>query len=286
MKPLDYHFTDRHPSNGMNYYRLKQFDFNGEANLEINYCASQANSSNGNGLRQVGHPSFKAKEIGVTGGFTGSGYSPQPIAGTTPIPDPYAALSEPPLDSCHSMSGQMLQQTTATLTPGTYCGGLWIKAQSVITLSPGNYIMKDGPLTIDSNATVSGDEVMLAFLGETSTMYLIGGATLAVTSPTSGTYKNIQFFGDRKVHGKKQESLWFTVIGNSKLTYDGVLYAPSFHVWWAGGSLIEGKSPSYIAVAKKLWFQDHTQVRLYQTNSRNLNVEASAPLEYGTTLFR
>ena len=54
----------------------------------------------------------------------------------------------------------------------------------------------------------------------------------------------------------------------------------------SGGSIIKGKSPSYMAVAKKLWFQDHTQVRFTQTNTRGLTVEASAQLQYGASLFR
>ena len=133
-------------------------DFNGQASLTVDNCATQANSTDGEGLHQVGHPSMSAKEIGVTGGFTGSAYAPAPITGTTPLPDPYASLTEPPSGPCHSMSGAKLQQQTLTLTPGTYCGGLDIKAGSIITLDPGIYIFQDGPLNIDSQSTVQGSE--------------------------------------------------------------------------------------------------------------------------------
>ena len=155
-------------------------------------------------------------------------------------------------------------------------------------LSPGIYIFKNGPLAINSQASVSGTEVMLAFLGKTSTLYMVGGATLNVTSPTTGTYANIQFFGDRNSyagHNGKAENLWFTVIGDSSLSYDGTLYAPTFHVWWAGGSLIQGKSPNYIAIAKKLWFQDHTNVQLSYENTRHLNVPQAVGIQFGATLF-
>ena len=80
-------------------------------------------------------------------------------------------------------------------------------------------------------------------------------------------------------------SLWFTVIGNSTLSYDGTIYAPSFHLWFAGGSVVTGKSPSYIAVAKKLWFQDNTVVNFSQENSRDLDIEAAAILEHSAWLI-
>ncbi len=129
-------------------------------------------------------------------------------------------------------------------------------------------------------------------MAPTSTLYLYSGSSLDVTSPTSGTLKNIQFFGDRTAYpspssnGANGPNLGFTVIGDSRLIYDGALYVPSFHVWFAGGSIVEGKSPSYLAIVKKLWFQDNTNVHLTQMNSRGINVEASVKLEYGAALFK
>jgi hypothetical protein len=267
-------------------------DLNGKAVLQVDNCATQANSSNGQGMRQVGTSNMKAKQIGVTGGYAGENYNPPPIAGTVPVVDPYASLPNPTIGACHPMSGAKLIQKTLTLTPGTYCGGLDIKASSVITLAPGIYIFRNGPLTVDAQSTVVGTEVMLSFMGPTSTLYLYSGSTLDVTSPTSGAYKNIQFFGDRTAYpgpgsnGANGPNLWFTVIGDSRLTYDGALYTPAFHVWFAGGSIVEGKSPSYLAIAKKLWFQDNTSVHLAQVNSRGINVEASVQLEYGAALYK
>jgi hypothetical protein len=259
-------------------------DFNGQASLELKNCASMANSSDGSGMRQVGQPSMKAKAIGVNGGFSGSAYEPEPQTGVNPIKDPLASLPEPPTGACMPMSGAKLTNDSATLDPGTYCGGLTI-LNSTVTLNPGIYIMKDGALDIQAGSVVQGREVMLAFFGEGATMYLIGDAKLTVTSPTSGNYENIQFFGDRNVYGRKQENLWFTVIGGSELKYDGVIYLPSFHLWFAGHSVIEGKSPNYTAIAKKLWFQDNTVVKMEQKNERGLSVEASKSIGSGSRLI-
>jgi hypothetical protein len=276
---------------GLDPAEAATMDFNGQASVDVKNCATQTNSKDGTGMHQVGQPNMKAMEIGVTGGYAGSNYSPKPIAGTQPIADPLAALPEPAVGACHPRSGDKLQQETVTLTPGTYCGGLTIMSQSVVTLMPGIYVMKDGPLLIQSGGTVRGDEVMIAFLGPSSVLYLYGDASLTVTSPTSGTYKNIQFFGDRKTYagpgsnGANGENLWFSIIGDSRLSYDGVLYAPTFDVWFAGGSVVDGKSANYLAIAKKLWFQDKTIVSFEQVNRRGLSVEASVPLQYGARLL-
>lgn len=261
-------------------------DFNGRAEVQLEQCASMANSASGAGMRQVGQPSMKAADIGVTGGYTGAAYEPEPTTGVTPHRDPLASLPAPVTGACHAMSGARLTQEVLELGPGTYCGGLNIQAGSKITLQPGVHIFKDGPLTIQAGASVTGSEVMLAFLGETSTYYMYGDAQATFTSPTSGTYKNIQFFGDRAVYGRKQENLWFTVIGQSVLKYDGVLYVPSFHVWLAGGSDVQATSPSYAAIAKKFWFQDHTRVRISYENPRGLDVEGAVRLGSSAKLIR
>ena len=270
---------------GLDPAEEQTISLNGNADVQLDECAAMANSSSGSGIKQVGGGRMQAEAIGVTGGVSGSNFSPKPITGAAPIPDPYASLPEPTIGTTCEPSPKF-QQTTVTLRPGTYCGGLDIKPNSVVKLLPGEYIMKDGPLIIQAGSVVTGDQVMIAFLGEGATMYLMGGASLSLTSMTDGPYKNIQFFGDRNVYGKKQENLWMTVIGDSRLSYDGVLYAPSHHVWWTGGAVIEANSPNYTAVAKKLWFEGNAQVRISQRDTRGLGVEASAKLDNGAALFR
>lgn len=247
-------------------------DFNGHASLELKNCASMANSSSGVGMRQVGQSSMKAKEIGVSGGYDGSNFEPEPQVGLTVVPDPLASLPEPPVGLCDPRSGTRITNVTVTLQPGTYCGGIELQAGAIVTLDPGIYVMKDGPLYLRAGATVTGREVMIAFLGETATLYMYGNVTMTVTSPSSGPYANIQFFGDRNVYGKKMENLWFTVIGGAELTFDGVVYVPSFHIWLAGQSQITGSSPTYAAIAKKLWFQDSSTTVFEQRNDRGLDV--------------
>ena len=147
-------------------------DFNGQASLELTNCSSMANSSNGAGMRQVGGSGMKAKEIGVTGGYSGSNFEPEPQVGLEAIQDPLALLPPPSPGPCVALSGARITNDTVTLYPGTYCGGLQLQAGTIATLQPGIYIMKDGPLQIQAGAIASGNEVMIAFQGESSTLYL------------------------------------------------------------------------------------------------------------------
>ncbi len=159
------------------------------------------------------------------------------------------------------------------LDPGTYCDGIRIMANSTIIMNPGVYVMKDGPFRIDSNSTVQGDQVVIAFTGIDSTLYLGSGAIVNLTSPVSGPYMNIQFFQDKL----SSTDAWVTMMGNITLTFDGVMYFPTQDVWIGGGSIINAKSPSYIFVTEKMWFQDNSVIEVWQENSRGLDIPAPSP---------
>jgi hypothetical protein len=282
---------------GLDRSEAATIDLVGRADVQLDNCAAMANSSSGAGIHQVGGAAMRALDIGVNGGYHGQNFSPKPTPGVEPVPDPLRSLPEPVAGACHADSGARIKQQTRTLTPGTYCGGLQISSGATVTLTPGIYVFKDGSLTIQSQAVVTGREVMLAFRGPDGTIAIMAGGKLDVTSPISGVYENIQFFGDRQTYlnigngannppGQDSGHLWFTVIGDSTLRYDGVLYMPAHHVWWAGGSTVEATSPNYAAIAKKLWFQDSTQVRLAKENRRGVEDKGAVALMRGAVLFR
>lgn len=243
----------------------------GTARFVARNCAAQANSADGAGMKTYGNATATARKFGVKGGYSGTGFQPAPITGVQEIVDPYASVPIPASGPCVDIASK-LQHTPAVLVPGTYCGGIRIMANSQIIMMPGEYLMLDGPFRVDSNSTVTGSEVVIAFKGDDSTLYLGSGAIVDLTSPVSGTYQNIQFLQDKA----SSVDEWATIIGNVKLKFDGVMYFPTQDVWIAGGSTIEAKSPTYIFVAEKLWFQDNSIIDVWQENSRSLNIESPA----------
>jgi Putative Flp pilus-assembly TadE/G-like len=245
----------------------------GNAKFTAANCAAMTNSNDSEGMKQYGSAFGKATQFGVTGKASGTGWSPNPIGGVDRITDPFAGLPFPTPGTCVEGVDQKMQQATATLSPGTYCGGLTVKSGSYVKLSPGVYIMKDGPLRVDSNATVEGDEVMIAYFGADSTLYLNGGGKLTITSPRTGTYTNMQMMSDRSLASSKKNEEWFTMLGGSRLSFDGTIYLPEQQVWINGVShdaIVIGRSPGMIAVADVFWIQGNAVIDFKQENLRSI----------------
>ena len=74
---------------------------------------------------------------------------------------------------------------TATLTPGTYCGGLDI-AYGHLKMEPGVYHIKDGPLTVRRRGTLSGEGVTIILSGKAATFSILDEARLTLSAPTGG----------------------------------------------------------------------------------------------------
>lgn len=252
----------------------------GNAQINAQNCAVQANSTDGSGLKLYGsQSSATASEFGVGGNYSGDNWSPAPSTGVSEVTDPYANLPVPTPDTCMNV-GIKLQSSSFTLDPGTYCGGLNIKAGANVWLNPGIYIMKEGQFAVGSGSTVGGDNVMIAFVGADSYLMLMSGSTTKVTSPTTGTYKNIQFMSDRDVSQSKQQVEWTTILGGAKLDYDGVMYLPEQQIWASGTGgdiIIKANSPGLSIVADKVWAQGNVVYDITQENNRNLTDIVAAP---------
>jgi hypothetical protein len=261
----------------------------GNAQFNARNCSVQANSDHSAGMKQFGTASATANQFGVTGNFSGEGFHPEPFAGVEPVKDPYASLPVPTPGACVDVASKLLQDSF-TLNPGTYCGGLDIKAGANVKLNPGVYIIKDGQFSVNSGASVRGDEVMVALIGADSYLNLLSGADVKVTSPVDGTYKNIQFMSDRELDASKHEEEWTTILGGAKLEYDGVMYLPEQQIWVSGtahDTIVRGSSPTMIMVADKIWSQGNAIFELTKEDKRGIGVDGGeARFYYGARLVR
>jgi Flp pilus assembly protein TadG len=268
----------------------RAFEIYGTAQFTAANCAAMTNSNHDEGMKQYGNALAKATQFGVTGKASGTGWSPNPVVGVDRIADPFASLPFPTPGICVEGVDQKMQQANVTLSPGTYCGGLTIKAQSIVTLSPGIYIMKDGPFRVDSDAVVNGEDVMIAYWGADSTLYLNGGAKLNITSPRTGTYTNIQMMSDRSLASSKKNEEWFTMLGGSRLSFDGTIYLPEQQIWINGVSkdaIVVGRSPGMIAVGDVFWIQGNAVIDFKQENLRNIAFDTPiSRFTYGARLIQ
>ena len=273
---------------GLNGQDNGAFDINGSKAVFDANCAVQANSNSKSGMSLEGQPTAKAKKFGVTGGHKGDEFSPPPADGSAKVADPYATIPFPSYDACASTKKPVDISSSTTLSPGTYCGGLHIGGSSpTVTLKPGIYVMVGGPFWAEGGAIITGDQVMIAFTGDGAALRLGGGSSMTVTSPTSGTYMNMQFMQDHSdvnTHG-----LWASIGGNSdsaKLQFDGVAYFPDQNFWAFGNSTVIANSPSMAIVADKIWTQGSANVTVTNNNPRNLKVAAPPTTPYGARLIR
>ena len=211
------------------------------------------------------------------------------MTGIEPVKDPYSAVPVPDVGPCMDAASR-LSKAEVILDPGTYCGGLNIKAGSNVTLNPGVYIMKDGQFQVNSGSTVTGKEVMIALIGANSYIYLLSNAHVKVSSPKTGTYKNMQFMSDRELSQSKFQEEWTTIMGGATLEYDGVMYLPEQQVWVSGAGhdiIIKGSSPTMTMVADKIWAQGNAKIDLRKEDLRNIGNDAGlASFSYSSRLVR
>ena len=278
---------------GLNGYDKGAFDINGNPTFEAD-CAVQANSTSFSGMTQEGNAFAKAKKFAVSGRGKVNNFSPAVTEEAPKVPDPYASVPFPAYDDCSKGQGKKALdiKSDTIIDPGTYCGGIHVNSGAKVTMRPGIYVMVDGPFWVNGSGAVSGQEVTIAFTGKGSTLQVWGDSSVNLTSPTSGTYANFQFFQDRNSSSNAQ--LWASIGGNTpgveegaaKLTFDGTAYFPTQNFWVFGNASVNANSPGVAIVADKIWTQGNATFKITNNNPRNLSVAAAPQIDLGVRLIR
>jgi Flp pilus assembly protein TadG len=257
-------------------------EMRGQPKIAVKDCAAQANSNSDEAISQTSKALMSASMIGSSGGYTGTGYDPTPMTGTLPLDDPYAEVPFPSSSPC-DYNNMEIASKTVTLSPGVYCGGLTVKAGARVHLEPGIYVMKDGPLWLNSDGGLDGQEVTIGFTGAGASIRMDGSAQASLTSPVSGTYMNMQFMQEPGTGG---DDLAVSITGNNTLSYDGAMYFPTQDIKLGGGSIITANSPNYAMVADRILVQDQSVVTVTHKNSRDLPIADAGSFMYGARLIR
>jgi hypothetical protein len=240
----------------------------GSTVVNLNGCSLYDNSNNASALTVGGSAKLSARSIGVAGGVSGDDgiTTTEGIAtGISPVPDPYSDVAIPFFSGCDH--NNFTAKTTITISPGVYCGGMQLNAGANVTLEPGIYYIDRGSLSINGNATLTGDGVTLIFTSSTMsnwpTATINGGATINLKPPTTGPTAGIVMFGDRNI----PVGTPFKFNGGASQNLGGAVYFPTGAVTFAGG---QGASTSCTQlIADTVSF----------TGNSNLAIDCSA---YGT----
>jgi len=235
------------------------------ATIAASGCGVAVNSTNSDAATVTGSTVTTSK-FDVTGGTyisNGGSVSPTPVTGAAAVADPFASLPVPPLGNCTAHPTVTSPTTGATLTQGTYCGGISIaNGATNITFSPGIYVINGGGVGFGGPSTITGNGVMFYLTGTNSTYASVSvGNSVNVTfsAPTSGTYLGVVFFQDRSI--TSSNNALFT--GGATMKITGSLYFPTTIVQFSNGSA--ATSYSMAIIANQVWFSGGTNIKYDST---------------------
>jgi hypothetical protein len=211
-----------------------------------NGCSIHVNSNDPEGIEGRSMGELDAASTCVVGGYDSQPtYTPTPDMGCSVISDPMASLAAPAVGPCLETNYTM-PSLGDTLDPGTYCGGITANNASLLTLTPGTYVIQDGPFTAAGNVTIEGDGVTIYLTGNTTTaLELTGASSIDISAQTTGELAGVLVYADRNL----DPSVVHSLAGGASSSYEGLVYAPSTTLSFVGNSSGTSSSSwaSYIA---------------------------------------
>jgi Flp pilus assembly protein TadG len=200
----------------------KAIELDSNAKIDSPQCQIHSSSTAQDALYASSNAKIKASKVCVEGGYkTNSNASIQPTPNTLcdAVADPFADVPAPTVGGC-TYNNKTYDNKTVTLQPGVYCGGLTIMGNSDVTFAPGEYVIKDGKFSADSNTKLSGQEVAFYLTGASALLHFNSNTQLSFTSPQTGPLRGFIFFQDRNFGGTHQ------VDSNVTAKLDGAIYFP------------------------------------------------------------
>ena len=201
----------------------------GNGSVTVNNASIIVDSSDSAAVIVGGNGSIKATQIQITGSpgdiVTGNGKIIGGIeSGSTPTVDPLRYLPAPDTSGLAVQSTSKLTvggNTSRTLDPGIYVGGISVSGNGSVVLNPGTYYLQGGGFIFSGTGGVSGSGVTLYNAPSTNSdvISLSGNGSLNLSPPTTGTYQGIAIFQDRT------SSAPITLSGNGSANLTGTVYA-------------------------------------------------------------
>lgn len=219
-----------------------------EAKLEAPECAVYSNSNKKDGLKAKENSQLRARFICSAGGSYKDKYDsfvPSPTLDCPILKDPLASRPPPSTGACTANDLKVTSSTT--LSPGTYCGGVRISKGAVVTLNPGIYAFKDGPLDVSGSATLKGANVGLYFTGKGAVLRFDADTKIDLTAPRDGVLAGILIFEDRGSPVNQKHE----ILSNDAKVLLGTLYLPQGELNIGANKPVAADSAYTIVVARR-----------------------------------
>jgi len=166
------------------------------AKLVGNGCGIYSKSTATNSIEVGDAARVEASFICSEGGIkqnTSSQVTPAGVQDCPTPPDPLAGRIKPAVGPC-DFTNTRLRNFYGTLQPGVYCLGLAIGRNSIVSLEPGIYIIKDGGLSVSGNSALIGDNVGFFLTGRNARFTFLSGSKIKIKAPVSGPMAGLLFF--------------------------------------------------------------------------------------------
>jgi len=290
------------------------FHLESAAQVTATDCSLYSNSKSPAGIQGENMAVAKALSTCSSGGYTGSGanFTPPPATGCPPLRDPLIDRQGPTPGACINLPlanpkklvdgiddpayGVNVVSGATTLSPGTYCGGLHLTKKADVTLQPGIYIMKDGPLVVDKNATLKGTNTAFYFTGARGGLLFDEKSSVSLTAPKDGLMSGLLFFEDRQAppapvsltpeSGKKVKPApggitalrEYRIISNDARTLLGTIYLPVGRLIIDSNKTVADQSAYTVIIARMINLYDGPNLML---NARYGSSDVPVPTGVG-----
>lgn len=208
---------------GLNKQDESTISLDSNAILSAPNCAVFSNSSHTRGMRSLSNAKLTSALACSSGGYEGAAknYGTMPLTDCPRMDDPLAIRGKPPHTGSCKANNASYDNYVGKLSPGIYCGGLTIGGNSIVTLEPGVYVMRNGPFLVDSNAKVTGVDVGFFFTGAGSFFHFKSNVNVILSAPKAGPMAGLIFHQD--VGSTLAD---FTIESNYTRKLIGTIYLP------------------------------------------------------------
>ncbi|ACA17268.1 conserved hypothetical protein [Methylobacterium sp. 4-46] len=218
-------------------------------------------------------------------------------------PDPLAARMPPPLPSC-TFPDQLVvdgaKTPTLLLLPGVYCKGLKVTNGAQVTFGAGVYVIDNGPLVVDKDGAISGQNVGFYFTGDAGGVLFDIRSSIDLTAPKDGPMAGLLFFENRTVTAPvvvqsdtklpppppppgSPPMRQYRIISNNARNLLGTIYLPAGRLIIDANNPVADRSAYTIIVARQVEFFDGPSLYL---NSNYGVTDIPVPEGVGNTTKR
>jgi Flp pilus assembly protein TadG len=263
----------------------------GTADIAATSCSIQVNSSSNSALYQNGTATIKASAINVVGNYSGSNFTPRPSPGANVFNDPlatkfaedYAATwsTAPVIYNGRQNNGSYREMDfsasgTYTLQPGRYRGGIQVKNNRNIILSPGIYFIENGRFNVQSGGVVTATGGVTIVLTEANATTNVtnntatridvqAGGSFTIKAPATGHFAGLAVAHHPNSRPSEQKSTANSIIGGGVVDMTGIIYYPKQILYITGNGDISKTSDMFSIVADKIYVEGNGQLNIGQS---------------------